>query len=55
MASNKTVDLRKIKNFVRNKGKASNSRKHSNSFKIVDDILTYKGKGWVIFDSDRKI
>ena len=55
MASNKTVDLRKIKNFVRSKGKTANSRKLCKSFKIVDDILTIKGKGWVISDSDRKI
>ena len=43
MASNKHVDLRKIENFVRNKGKAANFRKPRKNFKILDKILTYKG------------
>ena len=55
MASNKHVDLRKIENFVRSKGKTANSRKPCKNFKIVDEILAYKGKRWVIFDNDRKI
>ena len=54
MAKSKHVDLRKIENFVRSKEKAANFRKPCNNFKIVDDILTYKGKRWVIFDNDRK-
>ena len=55
MASNKHVDLRKIENFVRNKGKAANFRKPWKNFKILDKILTYKGNRCVIFDNDRKI
>ena len=43
MASNKHVDLRKIENFVRSKGKAANFRKPRKNFKILDKILTYKG------------
>ena len=54
MASNKYVDLRKIENFVRSKGKTANFRKPCKNFKIVDEILAYKGKRWVIFDNDRK-
>ena len=55
MAINKHVDLRKIQNFVRSKGKTANSRKLFKNFKIVDENLTYKGKRWAIFDNDRKI
>ena len=55
MAINKYVDLRKIENFVKSKGKAANSRKPFKNFKIVDENLTYKGKRWAIFDNDRKI
>ena len=55
MASNKHIDLRKIENFVRSKGKTANFRKACENFKIVDEILTYKGKRWVIFGNDRKI
>ena len=55
MASNKHIDLRNIENFVRSKGKAANFRKACENFKIVDEILTYKGKRWVIFGKDRKI
>ena len=55
MASNKHIDLRKMENFVRSKGKTANFRKACENFKIVDEILTYKGKRWVIFDNDRKI
>ena len=47
-ASNKHLDLRKIVNFVRSKGKTANFRKPCKSFKIVDEILTYEGKRWVI-------
>ena len=54
MASNKPVDLRKIENFVRSKEKTANFRKSCKNFKTVDEILTYKGKRWVIFDNDRK-
>ena len=54
MASNKHVDMRKIENFVRSKGKTATFRKPCKNFKIVDEILTYKGKIWVIFDNDRK-
>ena len=53
MASNKSVDLRKIENFVRSKEKTANFRKPCKNFKTVDEILTYKGKRWVIFDTDR--
>ena len=54
MASNKHVDLRKIENFVRSKVTTANFRKPCKNFKIVDEILAYKGKRWVIFDNDRK-
>ena len=53
MASNKHVDLRKI-GSKGSKGKAANFRKPCKNFKIVDEILAYKGKRWVIFDNDRK-
>ena len=55
MAINKYVDLRKIENFVKSKGKTANSRKPFKNFKIVDENLTFKGKRWAIFDNDRKI
>ena len=55
MASNKHVDLRKLENFVRSKGKKANFRKPCKNFKIVDEHLTYKRKRWVIFDNDRKL
>ena len=55
MARKKHLDLRKIVNFVRSKGKIFTFRKPCKSFKIVDEILTCKGKRWVIFDNDRKI
>ena len=55
MASKKHLDLRKIVNFVRSKGKIVNFRKPCKCFKIVDEILTCKEKRWVIFDNDRKI
>ena len=55
MASNKHVDLRKIENFVRSKVTTANFRKPCKNFKIVDEILAYKGKRWVIFDNDRKL
>ena len=48
MARNKHLDLRKIVNFVRSKGKTANFRKPCKSFKIVGEILTCKGKRWVI-------
>ena len=54
MASNKHVDLRKIENVVRSKGKTANFWKPCKNFKIVDEILRYKGKRWVIFDNYRK-
>ena len=54
MARKKHLDLRKIVNFVRSKGKIFTFRKPCKSFKIVDEILTCKGKRWVIFDNDRK-
>ena len=44
MASNKQVEFRKRKNFVRSKGKTANFRKSCKDFKIVDEILAYKGK-----------
>ena len=47
--------MRKIENFVRSKGKTAAFRKPCKNFKIVDEILTYKGKKGVIFDNDRKI
>ena len=49
MASNKHVDLRKIENVVRSNGETANFRKTYKSFKIVDEILTQRGKRWVIF------
>ena len=52
MASNQDVDLRKIENVVRTKGKTANFRKTYKNFKIVSEILTYRGKRWVIFDND---
>ena len=55
MASNKHVDLRKLENFVRSKGKKANFRKPCKNFKIVDEHLTYKRKRGVIFDNDRKL
>ena len=42
MASNKHVDMRKIKNFVRSKRKTATFRKHCKNFKIIDEILTYR-------------
>ena len=54
MASNRHVELRKRENFVRSKGKTANFPKSCKDFKIVDEILAYKGKRWVIFDNDRK-
>ena len=44
MASNKHVDMRKIENFVRSKGKTATFRKHCKKLKIIDEILTYKEK-----------
>ena len=55
MASNKHVDLRKIENFVRSKEKTANFRKPCKNYKTVDDILTNKGKRWVIFAMIEKI
>ena len=55
MACNKQVDLRRIENLVRSKGKTANFRKISKNFKIVDEILIYIGKRWVILDNDWKI
>ena len=55
MARNKHVDFRRIENLVRSKGKTANFRKICKNFKIVDEILIYIGKRWVIFDNDRKI
>ena len=55
MANNKHVDLRKMENFIRSKGRTANFRKPCKNFKIVDEIMTYKGKRRVIFDNDRKI
>ena len=55
MASNKHVELRKRENFVRSKGKTANFPKSCKDFKIVDEILAYKGKRQVIFDNDRKL
>ena len=54
MTKNKHVDLRKIDNLIRSKGKTANFRKPWKNVEIVDEILTYKGKSWVIFDIDRK-
>ena len=55
MASNKHVHLKRIENFVRSeyysedisigKRKRGNFRKSCKNFKIVDEHLTYKGKG----------
>ena len=55
MACNKHVDLRRIENSVRSKGKADNFRKTCKNFKIIDEILIDIGKRWVIFDNDKKI
>ena len=55
MANNEHVDLRKIENFVRSKGKTGNFQKPCKNFKTVDEILTYKEKRWVIFDNYRNI
>ena len=44
MASNKHTELRKRENFVRSKGKTANFPKSCKDFKIVDEILAYKGK-----------
>ena len=55
MAYNKDVDLRRIQNLVRSKGKTANFGKIGKNFKIVDEILIYIGKRWVIFEYDRKI
>ena len=55
MESNKHVDLRKIENLVKNKRKTANFWKRCKNFKIVVEILTYKGKRSAIFDNDRKI
>ena len=54
MASIKHVDLRKTESKGSN-GKTTNFRKPCKNFKVVDEILAYKGKRWVIFDDDRKI
>ena len=54
MTSKKDVDLRKRVNFVKSKRKTANFQKPCKNFKIVDEILAYKGKRWVIFDNDRK-
>ena len=54
MASIKDVDLRSIESKG-SKGKTANFRKPCENFKIVDEILAYKEKRWVIFDDDRKI
>ena len=55
MACNKHVDLRRIESLVRSKGKTANFQKTCKNFKIVDKILIYIEKRWVIFDNDRKI
>ena len=55
MACNKHVDLRRIENLVRSKGKTANFRKTCKNFKIVDEILIGIGKRLVIFDNDKKI
>ena len=44
MASNEHIDLKKIENFVRSKRKTANLRKPCKNFKIIHEILTYKGK-----------
>ena len=44
MASNRHVDMRKIENFVRSKGKTATFRIPCKNFKIFDEILTYKEK-----------
>ena len=54
MASNKLVDLRKIETFVRCEEKTATFQKPCKNFKTIDNILIYKGKRWVILDSDRK-
>ena len=55
MASNKYVDLKKMKNFVRSEEKTANFRKPCKDFKTVDEILTYKRERWRMFDNDRKV
>ena len=55
MTSKKDVDLRKRVNFVKSKRKTANFQKPCKNFKIVDEILAYKGKRQVIFDNDRKL
>ena len=54
MANNEHVDLRKIENFVRSKGKTGNFQKPCKNFKTVYEILTYKEKR-VISDNYRNI
>ena len=64
MASNNHINLGKIEKFVRGKhdpgdilkdrGKKASSRESCMNFKITDRHLTYKGKGRVIFDYDKK-
>ena len=64
MVSNKHIDFRKIKNFVRSKrypediwkdkGKKANFRKSCKNFKFVDEHLTYKGRIKGIFDNDKQ-
>ena len=44
MASNEHVESRKRENFVISKEKTSNFPKSCKDFKIVDEILAYKGK-----------
>ena len=55
MACNKHVDLRRIENLATSKGKTANFQTTCKNFKIVDEILIYIEKRWVIFDNDRKI
>ena len=43
MASNKHAEWRKRETFVRSKGKTVNFPKSCKDFKIVDEILAYKG------------
>ena len=47
MASNKHDELRKRENCVRSKRKAANLPKSCQDFKIVDEILAYKGKRYL--------
>ena len=51
IATNKHIDLTKIENFVRSKGKIADFRKPCKKFNIVDEIPTHKGKRWVIFET----